>query len=115
MSKKNFAIRKDLMQHILSVHEGMKPNLCTICGKSFTTKNNMNVHIRKVHELRKKNYSCDLCESSFYKAYELDRHIKWHHNIDCNFCGSKFRSNKELKLHVKTVHEREKNNFLSIK
>ena len=114
LCEEKFTKKKDLLLHISSTHEGMKPNLCTLCGKSFTTKNNMIVHIKRVHEGKKKNYSCNLCDSSFYKKCELERHFKFYHDVKCKFCESKFDSNIKLNNHIKTVHEEKKGYFCVI-
>ena len=74
----------------------------------------MAVHIKRVHEGKKKNHSCNLCDSSFYKKCELERHFKFYHEVKCKFCESKFDSNTKLNNHVKTVHEDKKGHFCVI-
>lgn len=46
---KRFSVRPSVSRHIRIVHEGQRPHTCTYCGKTFTSKYNMQVHSMKNH------------------------------------------------------------------
>ena len=52
-----------LLNHIRSIHEGIK-HQCEVCNKTFSTAQNLRNHFHVVHE-GIKNYSCQLCGKSF--------------------------------------------------
>ena len=96
-----FVNTRELISHVSNVH-GV---LCSICGREFRRKDNLNMHIKKVHRLtigdgvlknrigymklnqvlEKKSvkYSftnktgiCHICGYETLKKFNLDRHIK---------------------------------------
>merc|ERR1712037_200262 len=46
---KSFVKKEQLQRHFLLVHEGIKPFECSICERKFCSKNGLNKHIRKEH------------------------------------------------------------------
>ena len=50
MCKEVFTNMSDLSLHSKSVHEGVKPNLCTLCGSTFATKTSLRHHVEAIHE-----------------------------------------------------------------
>ena len=85
--------------------------LCTICKKSFTTKNGLNRHVASVHE-GKKPFSCDICDLRFIERRNVQRHILAVHEeqkpYNCSNCVSKFATKSSLKIHQDVVHEGKK-------
>ena len=59
----------------------------------------------QVHE-RNKPYSCPLCDLSFSKSDNLQRHIARVH--ECSICNQSFVEKKDMKRHIKSVHEEKK-------
>ena len=59
---KDFAFKKGLRRHIITVHEGKKDFECNKCDHKFTQKNNLKCHIEEVHENKRrlKNVNKDL-------------------------------------------------------
>merc|ERR1712098_17849 len=64
-----------LMQHIKSVHEGIRYS-CKNCNKSYTLETDLNRHIKSVHEGVK--YQCNSCESQYSSDVALYKHKKKH-------------------------------------
>ncbi|XP_037772989.1 putative zinc finger protein 702 [Penaeus monodon] len=56
--------------------------VCEVCGKNFSQKSHLNVHVRvhtkeKLHT-REKPYSCEICNKPFSEKSHLVRHNKVH-------------------------------------
>ena len=62
-----------------NVHEGKKPcrfnktHKCSLCGKIFGRKSELNIHLRNIHE--GKNFHCEICELGFTFKSNLTRHV----------------------------------------
>ena len=76
---KDFSRKADLILHIRRVHHGEKPYPCTDCGKYFSTRRNLNRHIKSVH-MGEKPYPCTDCEKNFAQKTSLNLHIRTAHN-----------------------------------
>ena len=85
-----FVESEELEEHDLTVHDGkmmvkyiklkekqskervppsQKRVICTVCGKSYTTKNVLKLHVNQVH-LKQRKY-CDQCPMSFSTATSI--------------------------------------------
>ena len=84
-----------MKQHIATVHEGQKPQICTICDISFTAKSSLKKHNV---DLKNKAHKCNICESSFAFNVDLKRHIANVHEgrkpHKCLICIINFAHNK---------------------
>ena len=69
----SFQNKYGLLSHTKTFHE-QKKNDCRSCGKSFSTTQNLNKHIYKVHE-GQRDHKCESCGKSFSEAGTLNRHI----------------------------------------
>lgn len=77
--------------HKLS-HTGEKKHVCAECGKSFSIRSNLTVHMR-VHT-GETPYHCSLCPKKFYDSNGLKRHRLVHER----------RDEKVEEEHVATLH-----------
>jgi uncharacterized Zn-finger protein len=72
---KVFSQRGHMVVHI-RIHTGDKPYRCSTCGREFTHKSNMTSHMR-VHS-GDKPYSCLICSKCFADQSSLTEHMKFH-------------------------------------
>lgn len=122
---------KDLAEHVTR-HLGIKPFLCTTCGRSFATKKDMDRHA-DVHK-DMKEFSCSECKLSYKSKRALKHHMIRHKFKDrfkcshcpfttalkssfhehllkhkkrshtCKICNKSLRTAKSLKAHVQNRH-----------
>ena len=91
-------------------------NKCKICGKKYTTANNLTRHIKHDHEGIE--YKCDKCDKIF-KSYEgLDFHKKTFHEkirYQCKQCNSYFTAKIPFKFTFKAFMEASNINVIHVK
>ncbi|XP_058834123.1 zinc finger protein 652-A-like [Topomyia yanbarensis] len=95
-------------------HEGLKPFECEVCGRAFSTSNNLKLHRIQKHSNNRISLPCDHpgCGQRFSTRLGLNRHKNRVHNPDyvmpaqiafiCDICGKKFTTNGGLKRHKYT-------------
>ncbi|XP_057175707.1 zinc finger protein 492-like [Triplophysa rosa] len=89
-------------------NEDNNSHMCPQCGKIFTYKYKLNLHMR-IHT-RGRPYRCDQCGLTFSREYNLNRHMKIHtgeKSYKCDQCGKIFNRKDHLKEHIR-VHTGEK-------
>ena len=95
----------DLLQHIQSVHEGIRYS-CDECSFQATTQGNVNVHKKIKHQgLR---YRCDQCDHSVTSYNNLLKHKKSKHEgvqYSCKLCDYNVKSEETLLNHMRNIHE----------
>ena len=114
---KSFLSLRNLKEHIGYIHEGHKRE-CIHCGQEFVDKNELRIHIKKIHLEPKEKIPkiCPECNKTFASIYSLEKHVSRKHegftkNIYhkiCESCGKDFPTNKLLGQHVRFVHEGKK-------
>ena len=96
----------NIVKHTKRVHLMIKQCSCTLCGKEFHEKGDLDRHHRQVHSYKKE--MCPECgkyvkrvKSHLYNVHS-DRNLE----TACPVCG---KSIHDLKDHMKSVHEKVKN------
>ena len=72
----------------------------------FSTKYNLHVHIKNIHEIGFEIKTCELCSAKFKRRGDLNRHMKIHstESFDCKYCDKKFSFKCNLFRHIKSLH-----------
>lgn len=99
-----------LQQHQKAAHSGVCYD-CTFCGKGFTRKAELNIHIKAVHlkHQLEQRFVCQYCNKDFPFMKYLKRHLRVHSNdmqvpqpYKCTACNAAFNTKSALNVHRKT-------------
>lgn len=80
-----------------------------ICGKSFSTNTNYQIHLRSTHTLERA-FKCNKCEKSYFSKGDLVKHEIGTHSgsMVCNICSKVFQSKITLRIHNRMTHQEKK-------
>lgn len=87
--------------------------LCETCAKVFTSKKNLNAHIKSKHrEKTNERFTCVICNKPYEYQRSLAHHIRVvHQNLgstnvqfSCNECGYKTKYKNHLTRHISKLH-----------
>ena len=85
-------------------------NKCGICGKTFSEKGSLTVHIKNIHlkdlsTIKMEDLQCEFCEKRFVFKKSLQKHIISEHeypkNSRCDLCNKTFSGITALESHIK--------------
>ena len=84
---------------------------CTKCPKVFEHINGLNLHNQSVHEGIR--FKCQFCDKAYTTKYNVENHIRMNHSgikdqpdmvYECDHCGKEFCRKDSYVRHVKTLH-----------
>ncbi|XP_040923057.1 histone-lysine N-methyltransferase PRDM9-like [Toxotes jaculatrix] len=93
---KSFTNEASLKKHKMTVHERLRPYVCTVCQKCFGQYNDLTRHLRRHQNENKKQekanqapeepnampFGCAECSRTFSSVDTLQQHISQHHSED---------------------------------
>ncbi|GAB0096620.1 hypothetical protein DMENIID0001_121500 [Sergentomyia squamirostris] len=103
--KKRIKCPKDTNQKIQS---------CSICSKSYKSKDQLTEHMRERHSDEELPFSCCQCHKRFINKKKLKSHSVKHlpdaqkFIHPCPFCDKKFSTPGQIQIHVRVIHEGDK-------
>ncbi|XP_057661601.1 zinc finger protein 182-like isoform X47 [Diorhabda carinulata] len=95
-----------LKEHIVAIHQGLKPHKCDQCNQSFANRLTLRLHKRR--HTGERPYRCTYCIKSFTQSHSLKVHNRLHTGEKpeiCNICDNGFTSKSSVKSHMKTKHK----------
>lgn len=98
--KKVISSRHGLKKHIERFHRKITKFSCDLCPKFYFVKNELKIHMNRVHLKSYEKLHCNLCDYKTTKKHLLKNHEKKHRDkIECSICG-KLVMNMKFHLHV---------------
>ena len=94
-------------QHTCQGHFGKVSSYsCDHCHLTFTSKENMKVHVLRVHEKRL-DFDCEYCGKKWPTLSTLKNHVRQAHtqHVICEICKKKISNPLELRRHKVFVHK----------
>uniref|UniRef100_A0A182WDR7 C2H2-type domain-containing protein n=1 Tax=Anopheles minimus TaxID=112268 RepID=A0A182WDR7_9DIPT len=101
--KASFGKVEDLHKHLYEGHMQLLYK-CTVCGETFDSKVQVQVHFAVSHSVEVKLYRCSACAEVFRSEREFRQHIRTRHltagAVQCMFCRMVCSSELEMHFHL---------------
>eukprot|EP00111_Clytia_hemisphaerica_P018712 TCONS_00055293-protein len=89
-------------------YDHSKDHLCQVCGRNFSTNDNLKRHKQTVHEGLSKDHLCQVCGQNFSTNANLKRHERTVHegvrDFMCKVCGKEFSNRRGMLNHERVIH-----------
>ncbi|XP_041354496.1 uncharacterized protein LOC121372272 [Gigantopelta aegis] len=99
----------DLLPRSLYLSKSRKGHLCIYCGKLYSRKYGLKIHLRT--HTGYKPLKCKVCLRPFGDPSNLNKHVRLHAEGDtpyrCQYCGKVLVRRRDLERHVKSRHPQE--------
>uniref|UniRef100_UPI0035901392 zinc finger and SCAN domain-containing protein 20-like n=1 Tax=Myxine glutinosa TaxID=7769 RepID=UPI0035901392 len=89
-------------------HTMKKSHKCPVCGKCFTEKSRVRLHMKS--HMEKRPHECSVCGKTFIQSSHVKSHMRMHTGerpYKCTICGKAFAEKYALKIHMR-VHTGER-------
>ncbi|XP_041781932.1 zinc finger protein 423 homolog isoform X3 [Anopheles merus] len=101
--KSTFGKVEDLHKHLYEGHMQLLYK-CTVCGETFESKVQVQVHFAVSHSVEVKLYRCSACAEVFRSERDFRQHIRNRHltagAVQCMFCRMVCSSELEMHFHL---------------
>ena len=92
---KSFSTKLQLNRHS-KIHDEQNHVTCLECGKTFNSKGNLKIHLQ--HCLKEGKFKCQYCPMKFHYKNALKTHLVREHDqereFECSICGTQFMHKK---------------------
>ena len=94
---KSFSTKLQLNRHS-KIHDEQNHVTCSECGKTFNSKGNLKIHLQ--HCLKEGKFKCQFCPMKFHYKNALKTHLVREHDqereFECSICGTQFMHKKNF-------------------
>lgn len=99
----------DILRQSCSIMSSNKGHLCVFCGKLYSRKYGLKIHLRT--HTGYKPLKCKICLRAFGDPSNLNKHIRLHAQgstpYQCTYCGKVLVRRRDLVRHLKSRHPNE--------
>ncbi|XP_034255787.1 zinc finger Y-chromosomal protein 2-like isoform X2 [Thrips palmi] len=102
---RTFHTNRMLRNHINTVHNKVRPYMCSECGHTAANRSSLKMHLRQ--HTGDRPYECDQCEYTTADHNSLRRHKKRHTGdkpYKCPFCTYACIQSSTYKVHLRSKH-----------